>query len=399
MADLSEIILAIKAQSAFGTPAAGSGATGIEVAASQGMALQIASIESAMVQRSRMRKRPRQGTRTANASYETELQVSNLDPVIEGVLGGTWTAGDAYDETDWGGLTITGTGTTLTFAGGTLLVDGIVAGMMARLAGMSVAANDNKWFPVLNVTAGVITTVAGILADNASDAGWDIEFAPSVYTATPYVNRYFTIEAYMPAPIDRSKIGTDMRLNNFNLNSQPDSPLKIGFGFGGRALELLDEADSPNFSSPTFVDGPSLVLLDGGIYINGVKRTNITGFQVGLQAPVSSTPVIGSTTPPDVNLGQFTLSGNFTGVVENGTDWDAMTDEDQISVLLHCREQGDATSDFVSFYMGNMSFGGWATPEGGEGAVIQTIPLYGGEDERGAGFAPTAVLVSAFRTE
>jgi hypothetical protein len=63
-------------------------------------------------------------------------------------------------------------------------------------------------------------------------------------------------------------------------------------------------------------------------------------------------------------------------------------------VVLHCAEQGGTASDFISFYMGDLAFGGWGTGIGGEGALIQTIPLYGGLDERGGGFAPTSVLVS-----
>lgn len=393
VANLANIALHIKAQSGLGVAASGAGATGIEVMASQGLAMQVASIESAMIQRSRMRKKPRQGSRSVTAGYETELQVGNLDTVFQGVLGGTWLAEQNYTHTDWGALTISGTGVTLTFASGTAITDGVRAGMMGRLTGMSVAANDGKWFPILSLTEGVITIPTGILADNASDAGWAIEIAKSVHTATPYTDRYFTIEENL-LEIDRSKLGTDMRLNMLSFDCQPDDPIKIGFGFGGRDLALLATGSSPTFSSPTFIDGPSLVLLDGGIYVNGTRRTTLTGFQFGLNAPVSGVPVIGSVTSPDMFLGQFTLAGNFTGAVEDGTDFDAFDAETPISVMLHCCEQGGVAEEFVSFYLGNMGFGGWSTPIGGEGAVIQTIPLFGGEDERGSGYAATSVLIS-----
>lgn len=392
--NLANIALHLKAQSGLGVAASGAGATGIEVAASQGLSMQIAAIESSMIQRSRMRKKPRQGSRTVAAAYETELQVGNLDTVFQAVLGGTWLAEQNYTHSDWGALTISGTGITLTFASGTLITDGVRAGMMGRLTGMSVAANDGKWFPILSLTEGVMTIPTGILADNASDAAWAIEIAKSVHTATPYTDRYFTVEEYFGDGIDRSKLGTDMRFNNLSFDCQPDSPLKIGFGLMGRDLAMLATGSSPTFSSPTFVDGPSLTLLDGGIYVNGTRRTNLTGFQFGLQAPASGVPVIGSVTSPDIFLGQFTLAGNFTGVVEDGTDFDLFDAETNISVVLHCAEQGGVAEDFVTFYLGSMSFGGWGTPIGGEGAIIQTIPLFGGEDERGSGYAATSVLIS-----
>lgn len=393
VANLSSIALHIKAQSALDTPATGAGAVGIEVRASRGLELAVQTIESQMIQTTRMRKRPRQGSRQATAAYETELQVGNLDEVIEAVLGGTWVAEQELDETDWGGLTISDSGVTLTFATGSILTDGVRAGMWGRLTGMSETENDGLWFPIIAATETVITTVPNILVDNASDAAWDIEISRSVYTADPYTDRYFTVEEYL-TDIDRSKLGTDMVFNSLNFSAAPDQHVTIGFGLVGRNLDLLDTGDSPTFDDPTFTQGPSLVLLDGGIYKNGTKLVNVTGFTFGLQAPANTLPVIDSVISPDVFLGQFALSGQFTAALEDGAHWDDFDAETQLSMLLHCAEQGGTSSDFVNFYMGNMSFGGWQTPIGGEGAVIQTLPLYGGEDERGGAFAATSVLVS-----
>jgi len=393
VANLSNTALHLKAQSALGTPASGAGAVGIEVAASQGLQLAVASIESQMIQRSRMRKRPRQGSRSSSAAYETELQVGNLDTVLQGVLGGTWVAALTFSNTDWGALTITGTGVTLTFASGTIITDGVRAGMMGKLTNMSVTANDGKWFPILSTTEGVMTIPTGILADNTSDAAWSITIARSLYTATPYTDRYFTVEEYL-TDLDRTKLGTDMRLNSLNFAAQPDNHIRVGFGLMGRDMDLLVAGSSPTFSSPTFVDNPSLVLVDGGLYINGTKRTNVTGFTWGLAAPAQTVPVLGSNISPDVFLGQFAFTGQITVALEDGTDWDLMDAETRVSVVLHCAEQGGTASDFVTFYLGDLAFSGWATPIGGEGPVIATMQLYGGEDERGTGYAPTTVLVS-----
>lgn len=391
--NLANTFVAIKKQGALDTPATGSDAVGIEVLPSQGLALQIATIESQMLRRNRMRKKPRHGSRSATASYETELVVGALDSVFEGVLGGTFEDALTFDETDWGALTISGSGTVLTFASGTLLVDGIVAGMMARLTGMSVTSNDNKWFPILSVTGTVMTIPSGILADNASDAAWDIEIARYLYTDTPYTDGLYTIEEGN-SDIDRSKLGSDMRFNSLNFDAQPDQPIKIGFGLAGRNMTPLASGDSPHFTSPVFVTGESLVLLDGGLYVNGVKRNNITGFQFGLSAPVSTTAVVGSKIGPDVSIGQFAMTGNFSVVVEDFDDFDAFNDEDVISIFLHCAENTDDPAEFVSFYIGNASYANYTTPVGGEGTAIAQIPLYAGSDIRGAGYADTSVLIS-----
>lgn len=393
VAQQANTILAMKAQSALGTPASGASAFGLEVRQSQGLAMQAAQIRSQMIQRSRMSKRPRQGSRSSSAAYETELQVDNMLSVFQGVLGGTWAAAASYSNTDWGEVTITGTGTIATFASGTLVTDGVRAGMFLKFTNLSVGANNSLWVPILTVTEGVATFPSGILADNASDAAWNATVAASLYTATPYTDRYFTIEEYYD--IDRTKRGNDMKFNALNFGVSPDQPVSVGFGLGGRDIELLASGASPIFSSPVFNDSPSLVLLDGGIYINGTKRTAITGLTGGISAPVSTIPIVGSVLSPDVMLGQFDFAGNVSVAVEDAADFDLMDAETQISLLLFCQEQGAiGTQDFVSIYMGNLIYAGYQTPVGGDGAVIATLPLLGGEDERGTGYAPSTFVIS-----
>lgn len=392
--NLSNVRLHMKAQSVLGTPVSGTGAFGVEVLPSQGLAMAIQSIESQMIRRNRMRKRPRHGSRSVTASYETELTADGaLDDVFEGVLGGTFAAAQTYSNTDWGGLTITGTGVTLTFAAGTIITDGVRAGMMGKLTNMSVSANNSVWFPIIGVAEGVITAAPGYLVDNGADAAWDITIARSLSTATPYTDRYFTVEEYQ-SDIDRSKLGEDMRFNSLSFDCQADQHVKIGFGLGGRDMSAPDAGNSPNFTSVAFGSGDSLVLLDGGLFVNGVKRTNVTGFQWGLAAPVSTIPVVGTNISPDVFLGQFAMTGNFNVVVEDFNDFDAFDAEDDISIFLHCAEDSSDPQEFTSFYIGNCSFAGYSSPVGGEGGSIAAIPLYAGSDNRGTGYADTSVLIS-----
>ncbi len=395
--NLASIRVAFKKQSGLASAASGAGAYGLELLPSQGMQQRIATIESQMIQRSRMRKRPRHGSKSVTASYESELMVGPFDPMLEGVLGGTYQAASTLTESTLTSATISGTGTTLTFAAGSIISGGGArAGMMAKLQNMSDAANNDVWFPMLAISSNgrVVTVPSGYLTDQVADTAFTFVIAKSLYTATPYADGYWTAEEYW-ADLDRSKLGTDLRWNALNLSTAPDGHMRIGLGLGGRQMQLLATGASPNFSSPTyFENAQSLVLLDGGIYVNGVKRTDLTGLDFGLVAPVTTTPVIGARLSPDVHLGQFALTGNFQGVVQDATDFDAHENEDRISVMLHCAEEDGFTDDFISFYFGNMSYGGYSTPAGGEGSLIQTIPLYGGEDERGGAYAATSVVVS-----
>jgi hypothetical protein len=391
--DLTSIRLAFKVQSALGSPSSGASGKGIEVLPSGGMAAQIAAIESAMLTRSRMKRRPRHGMKTVTASYETELSTGPLDPIFEAVLGGTYVAAQNFSNTDWGTCTITGTGVTATFGSGTLLTDGIVAGNFIKFTSLSVSGNNAVWVPILAVAEGVATLAPGYIQDNSVDAAWTAVIAKSLFTATPYTERYWSVEENMPdAAVDMSKYATDAVWNSLNVTFAPTAYVKVGFGFGARDMAMKTVGDAPVFTSPTYIEADSLILLDGGIYVNGTKRTDLTGFKFGLAAPVSGVPVIGTNVSPDVFLGQFAFTGEFTGVVADSTDFAAFDAETDIAVLIHCKEK--ATQEFVSFYIGNLSFAGYSSPAGGEGALIQTIPLFGGADVAGGDRAATTVLIS-----
>lgn len=389
--DLSTIRLAIKAQSGLGVEATGGSGYQIEVLPSGGLQAQIATIESNMIRQSRMKKRPRHGMESVAASYETELVVGALDPVFEGVLGGTWAVAQTFTEADFTSVTISGTGTIATFGSGSLLTSGLVAGMMVKFTNLATSANADVWVPVLAVTTSTLTFPSGYLVDETIDSAFSMTRARYLKTATPYTDRYFSLDEYW-ADADLSKFGADMRPNSLNISVAPNEYVKIGWGYAGRTLAIKDTGSSPVLTSPTLVTADSLILLDGGIYVNGTKRTDLTGLTCGLAAPANGVAVIGTNTSPDIFLGQFSFTGQYTGVVADGTDFALFDAETNISQFLHCKEQ--STQNFVSFYSGRLSYGGYGTPAGGEGATIQTIPLYGGEDDRGAGYAATTFLIS-----
>lgn len=401
VANRANISLAIKEQSGgLGSPESGSGGIGIEVLPSTGLGISINQIRSNMIQRSRMSKRGRQGHRSSSASYETELQASgNLDEVLEAVLGGTWVAEATKTESDLTSVTITDTGATLTF-GSSVIAEGVYVGMMVKFADLSVSANNGVWVPVLAISTDgtVVTTEAGLLADNSEDSDFDLVIARHLYTTTPYTDRYFTVDEYL-TELDRSKLGTDMKFNSLSFDATPDEFVRIGFGLMGIDMTLDSTGNSPVLTSPTFTDGPSLTLLDGGAYIAGSREATLTGVRWGLDAPANTQPVIGQKTSPDLFLGQFDTVGEFTGCVEDGDFYDLMDAETPTDIMLHCAEDGADPADFVSFYLPGLVFGGWQTPgPGNDGAVIQTVPLWGGEDERGGAYLPTSLIVSTSAT-
>lgn len=393
--DLTKIIIAAKVQSAEGTPATGAGATGLEVTPSQGLRKEVARIESQLIKQNRMRNRPRHGSNSVSASYETELMVGALDPFIEALVGSTWTAAIALDESDLTSCAITDSGATITFGGGDVLGDGALVGMMARLTNMTESANNGPWFPVLTISANgrVITTLAGILTDESADSAFDIEFAKSIYTPSTYSDTFWTVEEYGQTT-DQSKLGTDCIWNSLSVQQSPNQMARVSLGLGGKDMSVLATGSSPTFSSPTFAGTDPVLLLDGSIIVNGTQRLDLTSLTFGLEAPITYTPYVSSRTSA-IALGQFAFTGEFAGTVTDYTDYDSFDAETDISLFLRFAERGGNSSDFISFYFGHLSFGGFGLGAGGEGTQIKTIPLFGGDDREGTtGHAQTTVLVS-----
>src|SRR4051812_10508149 len=133
----ANIALAYKKQSGLGSAASGSGATGLYVRPSGGLAIATAEVMSRVLRRSKMKVRSRQGSNTVTANYETELEVGNGDGIFLAALGASSAlATFPLTNSDLGSCTITGTGTTLTFGTAAVLSSGVVAGMMAKFTSM-----------------------------------------------------------------------------------------------------------------------------------------------------------------------------------------------------------------------------------------------------------------------
>jgi hypothetical protein len=395
------IRLAFKAQGALGTLASGSGAIGLDVRPSQGLMLKFAQAASQLIRRDGMSVKPRQGSKSVAGTYSTELIVDALDEILEGVLRGTWAAAINVTESTLTSCTITGSGATLTFAAGSLISAGARVGMMAKLVSMATAANNGKWFPILAISADgrTVTTKSGILTDETADSAFTITLARTLIQGDPPTERYFTIEEYFQ-DIDLSKVAQDCKFHTLNFSAAPDQPIEIGFDVAGRDLDVFASGSSPTFTSPTFVTANPLYLADGGIYINGTSYVNLTAFRFSLSMSAILQAVIGSRLAPDVALGNAIISGEFMGTIEDDSFLNLAQAETQLSVLLHCAERETDPADFISFFLGNMSMGDFSTPFGQDGLLIQSIPMVGGKDERGAtaGYAPTQLLISTSAT-
>lgn len=391
----ADVRLAYKVQSAKGTLSSGSGGKILQIRPGGGLKLNQALASSQLLRGDGMTIKPRFGSISVAGQYDSELMLSMHDELLRAVLrASAETATQDIDNTDITSMTITGTGVTLTAGSGSFVSLGVVAGMMGKFTGLSVAGNNGVWFPILTVTASVLTIPTGYLADNGADTSFTLTIAKAVSQPTTPTERYFTFDHYLQTA-DLSLQSGDCKVHGFRLSARPDQPAMIGYDIMGLQQDLLATGSSPSLTTPTDFTGTPLYLADGAAFVNGTAVVNITGLDLSLIAPASVQPVAGTRTGADVFLGNAVVSGSYSGTVEDDTFLNFALNETQLSLFLLFAEREADPSDFIAFYFGDLGMPSFEVPPGAEGAAIQTLPIVGGKDQRGSGFAPTQVLISS----
>lgn len=390
------IAIAYKKQAGLGQIATGAGATGIEVRPSAGIGMTSAQIQSAMFRRNKMKLRSRNGSNTASAAYETELQVGMLDGIFEALLGcvtPTPVVAIAPGVTGTVAVTSNPAGDTITATTGDFVAQGLKPGLVIRLTGSGTAGNNGKVVPVLAVAPLQLTVPTGMLVAAPADGTTTITTGKSYSTPTPYVEQYYTWEERLvDLAIPVSKVLEDAKVTTMQVTANPDEMVLVSWGLTGLEMKAPTAQQFPAPQYNTQPNVSSLVMLDGFVTRNGVKMLDLTGAQFGLTAPGTLVPVLGSRRSPDVFLGSFDFSGQFTQLIEDDATLKMFLAEDQFAVSLMCVENDPASPDFVNFYMGNLSYGGWSAPIA-DGAMTQTLTLNGGSDTR-AGHADTVMIIS-----
>ncbi len=400
--DGNRVRFSFKEQTVKGTPAVGAGAYAIDVVPSQGLQQAVAEIASRIQRRSRMMLKSRAGSRAPTFSAETEVMTGAGDKIVRAVLGSEDGVKVDLDQTTLTQLTITGSGTILTFTGGNLLTSGLVFGSTITLGGMSVAANNDVPTPVLNVSANgrVVTVPTGYLLDNVADVAFTVRIHKQYHTpADGYIDRYYTTENYYDELEDgdgNSKLMEWARFNSLQFGITPDNYASMGFGLVGRQILPYDAADTPPLhTDPTYAveEARGLTFLDGALWVDGVREINIDSLTFGIAAQGRTKAIAGDVISPVVSLGSFKFAGNFARLLEDLTNYAKFDENAQVRMLANFGVPG-APTKFVNIAAGDLSFGPPNDSIGGEDALVEQIPLYGGEDPTGAGYAASTLVYS-----
>ncbi len=316
------------------------------------------------------------GLQKAGGKIDALLSAGTYKDLIAAALRKAFTATAAIT-----GLSLTIAGSnpyTLARGTGSYLSDGLKVGDVVRLSvGSLNAANINKNLLVTAVVALTATVVplngvAMVAEGPIATTTMTVIGKKSLVPLTGHTDDFFTFEEWY-ADLTRSEIFTDAKIAKVQIDLPSTGLATLSF-----EVVALDRtiAGAQSFTAPaTETTTAVLGALNGMVFVNGTKVTNVTGAQVTIDCgikPVSA--VLGSNFSPDMDRGRIQVSGSFTALFDSATLSSLYDTEAVTSIVLVVASDPSATADFFTITMGRVKLTG-DTPDDGEKSIIRTYPF------------------------
>lgn len=369
-------ITVFKKQTAFDTPASGSGGQILRRRTSVFQAPRD-TFESDEIVSHHQSTGLTYGLKHASGRIEGLLSPGTFAPFFGTILERVFTAGIA---TTGASITIAGTGPTwtVTRAAGSFLTDGFKIGDVVRLSVGTFNANNlarNLW--VVGVTALVLTvrTLDGgnLTAEGPIATSTVTQFGKKTWAPiTGHVDEYYTFEEWY-ADKSRSELYPDMKPSQISLGLPPNANSTFAMDLVGRkrtrsGVQVLTspavESSADIFSS-----------IHGGIVVNGALIDNITAMTINLaNGAEDQGPVVGSVVSPGIQKGRIRVSGSFSAMFDQDTIQAIYDAETTVGLQAAVTTSYLAAADFIAFALSKIKITG-DTPDDGEKAIIRTYPF------------------------
>jgi hypothetical protein len=339
----------------------------------------------------------RHGVRRVEGTIRGELSPLTYSEFLAAACRKAWAATAAITGLS---ITIAGSGPTYTVtrAAGDFIAGGLKIGDVIRLtAGSFNAANLNNNLGIVNLTATVATVV--VLNGSALVAEGPIASAtvsvPGKRVWTPitgHTDQSFAIEHWF-ADIAQSELFLGCKVNTIGVALPATGMATIDVAFMGKDVTT---ATAQYFTSPNALTSSGITAAVNGVvrYGNG-KVSNISGAQLNYNGGMSTKPVIGSNTVPDIFEGRVRWDGQFTAMFEDATYRDAFLNETAVSFTVWLTANNLPNSDFIGFTVYNAKLNDSAKSDGEEG-LEQTVPfvaLFNSAGGAAANTEQTTVLI------
>lgn len=393
-------LIAYKVQSALGSPESGSGATVLRTAGGPGGRLSKSPIESNEVRSDGQRSRGRHGSRATGGSYECEYSLGAMDPILEAVMRGSWSAANLeLDEADFTSIT-TGANTIVAAAGSWISL-GLRVGDVIRLTDHSSTGNNGRNLRITALSASTITVAETLTVNAVADTDCAVtRVGRSLIqpAAGSLVKRYFTIEEN-EGDIDASEVFSDAVWHGMRFSMQPNGLLMATPTFTGTGkMDAESAGDAPVFSSPTEPTGVPMSVVDATVRLGSTDLVDLTGFEITMDIGANAPALVASHYAPDVFTGQMAVSMSLSMLRKDLAEVARFLDETVLSLHVLAVDNESEPKDFLSIYVPNFTFGSVdksaLSREAGPRTQTMEVPAaLVGKDTTGGAYDPTMVKI------
>jgi hypothetical protein len=334
----------------------------------------------------------RHGVRSVAGAINGELSPKTYSEFFAATLRKDFVAGESTGAGT--SYAVAGTGTTFTDSSNGFVTDGFKVGDVISATGFTTANNNNHYCLVTGVAAGTLNIIpldGVVLTDEAEGDTVTISVVgkKSYTPETAQTDDSFSIEHFHD-DVDESELFTGCKVNSLNVALPPTGMATIGIDFMGKDITT---AQAEYFTSPTATTNTGILASVNGVaYALGSQQTVLTGLTINIAGNMSSEPVVGSNTYPDIFEGRVVVTGELTAFFENGDLRDAFIDEDEVALMFVFTTSNEANPDFVSFVMPRVKLGS-ATKDDGEKGLVQTISYQALFNDNGTGEDKTTLIV------
>lgn len=357
------------AESTFGTAASAAGGQRLRRVSST-LALAKDAFTSNEVRSDQQVFDARHGTRRVQGQLQGELSTQTFDDFLEAVMRGTWTAGVSASNTQFTSLTVSGSA--FQIGGGSWITQGFKVGDVIRLSGFT-HANVAKNFRITALTA-TAATVTPSPAAMTSQATFSVAVQGKKLLNGSGI-RSFTFEQNYP-DIDISELYTGCRIGEMAIQLPPSGIATVSTTIVGQNGQNLASPNAPYFTNPGAETTTGVLAgVNGSLVVDGAASAVITGLDFSINCNLSSTPVVGANTVPDVFYGRSVITGNVSAYLESESLLNVFTDEEEIDIIAQIDAAGAAPADFLCFRFHRVKFTGISKTVGPDGGVVASFPF------------------------
>jgi hypothetical protein len=347
---------------------------------------------SAEVRRDAQRTRPRHSIFGASGGYPAELSIGTFDDLIAGLFRATWSAPLVVNETTHTSIAFNAAAKTATFGASTWQAANFRIGDTFRPSNLTNAANHRN-FMIVGQSAGV-ANIHPAPADMAADASFTLTRPKRLLNPAigALVRQSFTWEE-REDDIDGSEIYVGGRVSRAVFRMAPGGAVTVEFGIVPKKWQVMTAGNSPYFTDPVSTISLPLSSADAKLTFGTQEILDLTALEITVDLAAGGVDTIASDSTPDVFEGPFTVTASATSLRQDMTRLLDFQNETQFSLSLLCEEVETQPVDFMSFFIGNVTFGGAtksAIAQAG-GPRTQTLPMLIGKDEGRTGYDDTTM--------